>query len=388
MYSFPDNAYCETTSSNTLSLIVNQITKAFKEGAGTIFPNTQAIALSLFRILLIIELAWLGIRMFIQKAGLNEILGEFIKVLLVAGIVYAIIINHTKWSNYIIEGLSTSYSSDFKGGVNVTAETNIINQLIGLINKVCKSGSWLDGIEIVICIIVMSVSIAMLTVYIVSILVESYVVLNIGVIVLGFGSLHFTREFTMNYLKYVLGVALKLLSMKILSTLLTNVLDALGTNSYKEFIDYVYTVIGVIIITGLYKTVPGAVAGLVSHAAISSGAAGAVMAAGASAFAGARMGSAASGGAISAVGGAAGGIGQKASSTGMGGKLGTAMKVAGAAGQIAGVGMQTGGAMAQGRGSAAKDALSGGMQKAWDARKKGKSGGGSGSGENSGGEGK
>ena len=301
---------------------------------------------------------------------------------------YTIIINQEKWSNYIIQGLSTAYDSSFGGSVNVTAETKIINQLIDLINTVYKAGSWLDGIEKMICIIVMAVSVAMLTVFIVSILVESYVVLNIGVIVLGFGSLHFTREFTLNYLKYVLGVAFKLLSMKILSTLLTSVLGVLGTNSYEQLIDYVYTVIAVIIITGLYKTVPSTVAGLVSHAAISSGAAGAVMAAGASAFAGARLGSGGAGQAISAGGGFLGWSGQKASSTGMGGKVGAALKTAGAMGQAAGVGMKTGGAMAQGRGSAAKDALSGGMQKAWDARKTGKSGGGSGSGENSGGEGK
>jgi type IV secretion system protein TrbL len=329
----------------------------------------QKIALSIFQILLILEIAWLGLRMLLKNATFDEIVREFLQVLLVSGIMLSIITYYESWTASIVNGLSSSYDASFK---DVSPEQLLLKDFTDYVHKtIDKFKISFDAIGQILCIVVMTNCLALLILFIVCILLESYLVLNIGVVLLGFGSLKLSRDFTVNYIKYVFGVALKLLSMKVLASILRSSLGDL--TDPKEFSDYLYGACTIILITGLFKTVPGIVAGLVSHATVSSGAVGAVASAASGAFAGGALGASLGGKAASAAGSAtsalADAVGKGAQAVGsrMGGKPGAALKGMGAAtqaaGTLAGTAAKTAGAAMQGQMSAAGQQAKGGGAK-------------------------
>lgn len=341
--------------------------KGNAENIGTAMYN---IAISLFKILLIIEIAWFGIKMAVSRPTLDEVLKEFVKVLFISCLMYVILINYKDWINAISYGLCKVYCTEL---ISRSPETEIINKIYDKICVIIDGLKIWDAIIQILTIIVMCVCLGLLTIFITCILLESYVVLNIGVVLLGFGALHLTREFSLNFLKYVLGVGLKLLSMKILAGLLLGTLE-------KEVVDakmasaaeYLFLMITVVIITGLFKVVPGIVAGFVSHAAIGSGGVGAVISAGAGAFAGAKM-AGQTGGAVASAGGtlAAGAGSAVAKAAGMaanaaGGKTGSTLKGVGKAAEVTGKTLQAG---AQVTGSLMQGNLGGAAKATGDAAK-------------------
>ncbi len=329
-----------------------------------------SIAISLFQILLVLEIAWLGIKVALRMATFDEILKEFLSVLFVSCLMYAILINYSDWTNAISHGLCKAYNSKFE---TYSPETKVIEIIYtNIINIIDKMEFSFDIVIQGICIIVMCVSLALLILFITCVLIESYIILNIGVVLLGFGALHLSREFSINYIKYVLGVALKLLSLKILAGLLTDSLETHLSGPLTSNAEYLFLMITVVIITGLFKVVPGIVAGFVSHAAIGSGGVGAVISAGAGAFAGAKM-AGQTGGAVASAGGTlAGGAGSAvAKAAGMaanasGGKTGSTLKGVGKAAEVTGKTLQAG---AQVTGSLMQGNLGGAAKATGDAAK-------------------
>ncbi len=358
----------ETGHCNLLSDIVNGIMSDIKGEADNIGDKMYNIAMTLFKILLVIEIAWFGIKMAVSRPTLDEVLKEFVKVLFISCLMYVILINYKDWINAISYGLCKVY-----GATSTSFESDIINAIYDKICVIIEGIKMWDAIIQVLTIIVMCVCLGLLTVFITCILLESYVVLNIGVVLLGFGALHCTREFTLNFLKYVLGVGLKLLSMKILAGLLQKTLEEEVVKAQMaSAAEYLFLMITVVIITGLFKVVPGIVAGFVSHAAIGSGGVGAVISAGAGAFAGAKM-AGQTGGAVASAGGtlAAGAGSAVAKAAGMatnaaGGKTGSTLKGVGKAAEVTGKTLQAG---AQVTGSLMQGNLGGAAKATGDAAK-------------------
>ncbi len=326
----------------------------------------QGYALWLFRYLFVAEIAWLALRMAFKRASLNDTLMEFIRVLIVVGFMYCVLVYYDVWIEKMVTGIGVSYDPEFKSN---SPEMKILNSLLmGIYTTFVDFELSLTLIPQAFCVLIISISVALLLVVIITVIAESYLALNIGVILLGFGSFSFTREFTINYIKYMLGVGLKLLTMKILATVLNQILNqpnspiAVIQNSDATFMDYVYVVMSVLIITGLFKTIPGVVASLVSHASMHSGS-GAVMAAGFGAIAGSKLATQAGGKATSAAGGAAntagsalskaanaaGGLATAAGMPGVGAALKGAGTAASMAGKTAGTAGQAAGAAMQGR---------------------------------------
>ncbi len=379
----PETAF----ANNALSEFLTDIVGSFKTHGGAVGQRMQGIAIAIFKTLLFFEIVWLGIRLGLERADISKAFLELLKVVLVTAFIYTILFNYEYWTNAIVNGLSRAYGELTPAASQLgSPETSVINIYVKYLYNVIQDLSMsLKAIGQVFCIIIIGVSTATLTIFIASILIESYLVLNIGVVLMGFGSLWLSRDITVRYFQYILSVGMKLLSMKVLATIIEAYLMSRPAfiENTATFIDYIYATAAFIVITGLFKVVPSTVASLITQAGIGGGAAAAIMGAGGAAAAGAAMGSQVTGKGLSLAGSSADITGRIASGLGQGTeKLATAAgaglmtatgvgavaapfvqaagKAAGYAGKAAGVAgkvaKHTGhfsGAVLQGQGSAA-----------------------------------
>ena len=147
------------------------------------------------------------------------------------------------------------------------------------------------------------------------ILCESYIVLNLGIFMLGFGGLRYTRGFATGFLKYALSVGLKLFVIRCLLYILGSFMADMVLFTFKSFTETLVITACFFILAFLVKVLPDTIAKMVTlHSGSSGGAitgamaAGAGMAVGAASMGvGAAAGAAGGGGLAGALGGAKGG---------------------------------------------------------------------------------
>lgn len=205
----------DTPQPDTLSRIVDYFYTQTKSWASVI----EGKAISLFAILLLIDVAWLGIRLAIKRSSITETLTEFTQLILFAGFMYGLITHYTDWTASFVEGL-LGVAKDI--GAPKAEPAAIFGTGISLISTAFSKISYTNlsvSVGLVISSIIICICFAMISAQLILVRCESYIVLNAGMILLGFGGSAFTKEFAFNFMKYALSVAVKLYVMQLLVAL-------------------------------------------------------------------------------------------------------------------------------------------------------------------------
>ncbi|WP_162096676.1 P-type conjugative transfer protein TrbL [Desulfotalea psychrophila] len=362
-----------TDINNSLINFIQQTVSIFATNAEIVGNRMEILALDIFQLLLLAEVIWLGLRMALKISDFKDTVIEFVKVLLVASLVLYIIKNHAEWINALSYGLTASYDGSLASSTSQSPETVVLNAIFiyieALLNKLHIT-SPIDATFILLGVLVIAICAAFITVTIVCILIEAYFVLNISVILLGFGALKFTREFTWNYLKYILSVGLKLLTIKVLANFISSFFasahNPLAVPAGDIGIQYmIHAIICMVVITGIFKTIPTTVASFVTNAGIGSNPIGAVVATVAGVAATGKMAGASSkkAGAVAAAAGmVSGGVGTAAMAAGKmaaTATVGSKMAGAGQAAASLGKGINSAGQAAKTAGSITGSVLKG-----------------------------
>ena len=253
---------------------VSNIATVFKQKASTWEPILRRYALSLFRWLLIIDVCWLGIRMSLKQAEIQEVLVEFVRLVIFAAFMFTLVIYYKTWANAIIGGLSIIAENElhapstdlgsildagfsiFKGAVAKIKEVDLAQIPVAILGSFCALG--------------VSIIFAMIAAQVVLIKCEAYIVLNAGAILLGFGGSQFTKDYAINFMRYALAVAMKLFVMQLLV--------ALGMDFITDFqtapltLDSLIILIACsIVLLALVNSIPDIVSGIINGAHVSSG---------------------------------------------------------------------------------------------------------------------
>jgi len=256
---------------------LDQIIEEYRKAAAHWGPVLKHYAYNLFWSLALIEFAWTGITLVLRQADFTEIVSEGIRRVLYLGFFFAVLDNSQEWSRFIIDSFRTagaraSQATGASGGISPSSIFDIglelgvkITQDISIISPGDAIGLVISGLIVLICF-------ALIAALLLLALVEMYLVLNAGILLMGFAGSKFTQEYAMKHLNYTISVGAKIFVMQLLVGVSESFIMSWKTNFSNENNVQVLVLIGAsVVMLALVKTIPDIIQGLISGVSIGAG---------------------------------------------------------------------------------------------------------------------
>ncbi|RWX81428.1 P-type conjugative transfer protein TrbL [Neorhizobium lilium] len=319
-----------------LTALENSVVAAAKGWETTVMNAAR----SLFWILAGIEVGIAAVWLAINAASLDSWFAELVKRIMFIGLFAFILDRGPAFAKAVVDSLyqigagggSASPANIFDAGIRVATK----------MSEQAKFGLFEDNslaIAAVFAMVVVVVCFSLVAAIFVSVMVEMYVGLLAGMIMLGLGGTSYTKDFAIKYLVYAFSVGMKLMALVMIAKIGSDILLGLAeapTATSEQFITTL-AIAGIsVVVFVIAMYVPPILQGVVQGASVSGGmeairhggqaasfAAGAgflataaasrgFQAAGAARAGGASLGSAAMRGMEAGIGGAAGAVGSAA----------------------------------------------------------------------------
>ena len=254
--------------------ILGKISGTFYAKAEAWASTLENAAKTIFYWLLVIDVAVFGIRGAIDmKRGVPvaSLFGEFAILIFFSALMFSCLTHYKEWSNNVINGFSTLGQSlgSSKVLVGDLFRTGLIMagnvwDAMSLFEPIVSLGFLLSGFVLLFCFALMAAEVLLIK-------CESYIVMNAGIFLLGFGGMRYFREQSITFMKYGFTVAVKLFVIQLLMSMAVSF-----TNDFKN-IEPTWGNVAVImgaslVMVMLVRTIPSVFTSLIMGANGSSGA--------------------------------------------------------------------------------------------------------------------
>jgi P-type conjugative transfer protein TrbL len=280
---------------------IDDLLRTFETAAGQWPPVLRQYATYVFVSLVTISWSWTFFWMAFKEPNITELLAELTRRSLMIGFFYWLLMDGTWIASKIVEGFQF-LAQELTG--KYIHPSSIFDIGFSLASEIIKKLSWtdmVDGIGFVLAGIGILIVFAFIALEMLLIIIQYYIMLNLGVIMMGFLGHEWSREYAINYFRLMLGLGVKLLSMQMIVVLSMNILQSWLNTSDLTWTQILLILPCIIVIWGLVREVPALAQSLISGSDSTSGnaIAGAMQAVAATAAlaAGAYAGAAAAGGA-------------------------------------------------------------------------------------------
>lgn len=268
------NEFCfAATGADTT--IVGKIIQQFEAQEKKIIDKTRLIALELFGLCAILEIAWLGIQASLGRSEIGETIKNFCFTLLACGFFLAVINNYQEWTYKIVHGLemvagdigNVELSSDmpFKKGLE------LVNYMWDAVKDVSfRKMSLILGL--ILSALICLVASCLITASVILIKAEALIAMGVACILVGLGGTNFFRDYAKNALRYVVSVGFKLLTMQLVIVIGFKMIEEVIKQSKN--VDFATCVVAVgvsLIIYALVSRLPEAVAGIINGSHVGGG---------------------------------------------------------------------------------------------------------------------
>ncbi|AUX79172.1 P-type conjugative transfer protein TrbL [Sinorhizobium fredii] len=254
-----------------LTELENQVSSAAKGWEATIMDAAR----SLFWILAAIEIGIAAVWLAIQAAALDSWFAELVRRIMFVGFFAFVLDKGPTFARAVVDSLfqigagggSASPAEVFDAGIRVASQ----------MSQQAQFGVFEDNALAIAAVLAMSVVVicfSLVAAIFVSVMVEMYVGLLAGMIMLGLGGTSFTKDFAVRYLVYAFGVGMKLMALVMIARIGSNVLLGLAQAPTATSDQFVTTlaiagISVVVFIIAMY--VPGIIQGVVHGASVSGG---------------------------------------------------------------------------------------------------------------------
>ncbi|WHF58017.1 P-type conjugative transfer protein TrbL (plasmid) [Shewanella xiamenensis] len=286
---------------------IDELLRTFENAAGQWPPVLRQYATYVFFALVTISWVWSFMWMAFKEANITELLAELARRSLMIGFFYYLLMDGTYLAAKIVEGFQ--FLAQALTGKYIHP-SSIFDIGYSLASEIIKKLSWtdmVDGLGFVLAGIGILIVFAFIALEMLLVIIQYYIMLNLGVIMMGFLGHEWSREYAINYFRLMLGLGVKFLSMQMIVVLSLNILHGWLNTSDLTWTQILLILPCIIVIWGLVREVPALAQSLISGTDSTSGnsiagamqavAATAALAAGAYAAAGAMGGGAMGGGA-------------------------------------------------------------------------------------------
>jgi type IV secretion system protein TrbL len=254
-----------------LTTLENSVVTAAKGWETTVMNAAR----SLFWILASIEIGIAAVWLAINAASLDSWFAELVKRVMFIGL-FAFILNEgPAFAKAVVDSLyqigagggSASPANIFDAGIRVATK----------MSEQAKFGLWEDNalaIAAVFAMVVVVVSFSLVAAIFVSVMVEMYVGLLAGMIMLGLGGTSYTKDFAIKYLIYAFSVGMKLMALVMIAKIGSDVLLGLAeapTATSEQFITTL-AIAGIsVVVFVIAMYVPPILQGVVQGASVTGG---------------------------------------------------------------------------------------------------------------------
>lgn len=280
---------------------IDELLRTFENAAGQWPPVLRQYSTYVFVALVTISWAWSFMWMAFKESNITELLAELTRRSLMIGFFYWLLMDGTWIAAKIVEGFQ--FLAQALTGKYIHP-SSIFDIGFSLASEIIKKLSWtdmVDGLGFVLAGIGILIVFAFIALEMLLVIIQYYIMLNLGVIMMGFLGHEWSREYAINYFRLMLGLGVKLLSMQMIVALSLTILQGWLNTSDLTWTQILLILPCIIVIWGLVREVPALAQSLISGTDSTSGnsIAGAMQAVAATAAlaAGAYAGAAAMGGA-------------------------------------------------------------------------------------------
>jgi len=246
------------------------VTKIYTKSGAWASVLTGA-ALALFRWLLVLDLALLGVRLVLKRASLEEVVAEAVRLLFFAGAMLAILKNYKAWSGYVLDGFS-KLGGELGYSKTVLDASGILLRGITAAGDLWEQASAFSPSSWVMLIagFILLACFGLMVARIVQVKCESYIVMNAGIILLGLGGCGLFKDYAINFMRYAFSVAVKLFVLQLLVGLCFEFVDDIM--SMPKTLEGAAIMIGVsLVMVVLTNTIPDIIGGVLQGSNVSTG---------------------------------------------------------------------------------------------------------------------
>ncbi|MHC2667978.1 type IV secretion system protein TrbL [Bradyrhizobium diazoefficiens] len=255
---------------SVLTTVENQVVTAAKGWESTV---TNA-AKSLFWILAGIEVGIAAVWLAIQAATIEAWFAELVRRIMFIGFFAFVLTEGPSFAKAVVDSLF-----QIGGGSGSASPANVFNAGLTVASAMSQKisfGVFQDNalaLSASIAMIVSVIAFSLVAAIFLAVLVEMYVGLLAGMIMLGLGGSSFTKDFAIRYLVYAFSVGMKLMSLVMIAKIGSDVLIGLAQdtsvgNQYQTALAIAGIAV-VVFILAMY--VPAIVQGVVQGASVSGG---------------------------------------------------------------------------------------------------------------------
>lgn len=255
---------------SVLTALQNQVTTAAKGWETTVMDAAK----SLFWILATIEIGIAAVWLALQAASLDSWFAELVRRIMFIGFFAFLLAQGPTFAKAVVDSL---FQLGAEGGTASPAD--VFNAGLTVATKMSEKvqfGLFEDNalaISAAFAMVVTVISFSLVAALFISVMVEMYIGLLAGMIMLGLGGSSYTKDFAVRYLVYAFSVGLKLMALVMISRIGSEVL--IGLANEPDVGDQFQTALAiagiavVVFIIAMY--VPNIMQGVVQGASVSSG---------------------------------------------------------------------------------------------------------------------
>ena len=257
-------------SANVLDQIVAQFQARSAGWEGTL----RSFATGTFGILAAVEMVWAGFKLAFRGADVSEWLAEIVNQILFLGFFLALLENSVTWGQAIVSSFRQAASAAGGGGIapsdvfaaGVKIAAMVLNQM-SIWHPEASAGLMVAGIVIEVCF-------ALMAAFMVLALVESFLIISMGVLFMAFGGSRWTKDFAVSTVRYTISVGAKLFVLQLLVSIGTGLIQS-WANSFTDVTDASLCIlIGCsIVMLALVKVLPDTMQHIVNGSSMASGSA-------------------------------------------------------------------------------------------------------------------
>ncbi|KQZ46709.1 conjugal transfer protein TrbL [Rhizobium sp. Root149] len=254
-----------------LTTLENSVAAAVKGWESRIIEAAR----SLFWILAGIEIGIAAVWLAINAASLDAWFAELVRRIMFIGLFAFILDRGPALGKAIVDSLyqigagggSASPANIFDAGIRVASK----------MSEQAKFGLWEDNalaIAAVFAMVVVVVAFSLVAAIFVAVMVEMYVGLLAGMIMLGLGGSSYTKDFAVRYLVYAFSVGMKLMALVMISKIGSDILLGLAETPSTTSDQFINTlaIAGIsVVVFVIAMYVPPIVQGVVQGASVSGG---------------------------------------------------------------------------------------------------------------------
>ena len=218
---------------------------------------TDAVT-NLFWLLVIASFTWSAIKLWLHQKGLEHFIAELFERVMTVGFCWFLVVNASPLAWTVLNSMQ-EIASRLSGSEAKLSPSNIVELGLTLAHRIWESSAGFDAGQFVIIGfsgLIVLITLALIAAQLTILLIGSFIILNGGVIVMGFLGSEWTRDHGMNYFTTVLGMSVQIFIMQLLVIIGNETFLSFINNPGAGSADYLMMVVMSVIYYSLVNTVP------------------------------------------------------------------------------------------------------------------------------------